>query len=982
MSDAPTLYSIPPGAPFLDDLARGLLAMAEGDPGRLSAMTVLLPTRRACRALAEAFLRRSAGRAMLLPTLRPLGDGDEDELLVEAFEDPLALDLPPAPSPARRQLLLAELVRGSGVMGRLDAARALGLAGDLARLLDLLAREDRSLEDLRDLVPDEFADHWRQTLAFLQILDAPWRGLLDAEGAMEGVARRNAMIRRRAEAWRRAPPDAPVIAAGSTGSIPATAELLDVVARLPKGAVVLPGLDAELDPESWAALGEGHHQGGLKQLLARLEVDRDAVRPWPWSLAPTAAAGHRAHLLREAMRPAETSQAWRALPALPAEAVDGFERHVCLSSREEAEIIALRLRETLERPGATAALVTPDRELARRVVVLLRRWGVEIDDSAGLPLARTPVGVFLRLVAEAMAAAFAPVPLLALMKHPLFRAGMTPARARARARGLELRALRGSRPAAGLRGLRDLLRDDDGATRALHPLLDRLEAAAAPYQALVQAGQARFEDLAEAHFAAAEALSRDENARPLLWDGRAGEAAGDLAYEIGEAAPGLRPVEAAGHPAMFAELMAGRVVRPTHGRHPRLHIWGPLEARLQAVDMLVLSGLNEGVWPAEAEVDPWLSRPMRARAGLPSPERRIGLAAHDFVQAASAPHVVLTRAQKVEGTETVPSRWLTRLDVVAAGAGLTAWGAPIPGWEAWREDLSAPTRYAPTPPPAPRPPLAARPRSLSATQIETWMRDPYAIYARHILGLRALDEIDADAGAADRGSAIHAALEAFTRDYPDDVPDDALARLLEHGRTAFGDLLRRPGIRAFWWPRFERVAEWFIAHERGHRAEARPLGNEAEGRLVLPGPGGDFTLVARADRIDRASDGGLIVIDYKTGQPPGEREVAQGFAPQLPLEAAIARAGGFDGVPAGRVDGLAYWQLGGGQPAGRVRTLKLDAEDAAEAARAGLAGLVVAFDDPETPYRARPRPRAAPRFSDYGHLARLAEWGGVAEGGE
>ncbi len=981
MAETPRIHSIPAGAPFLEALARGLLAMAAGDGEALARTTVLLPTRRACRALGETFLRLGEGRAILLPAMRPLGDADEDEVLLDARDEGEALALPPAPTATRRVLLLGELVRASAVMGRLDAARALGLGRELARLLDSLEREDRSLDDLADLVPDEFARHWQRTLAFLRILDRPWRNLLAAEGAMDALARRNAILRLEAERWRRAPPVDPVVAAGSTGSIPATAELLSVVAHLPRGAVVLPGLDREIDEESWQAIPEGHHQAGLKQLLERLGVARDEVAPWPWVETTSPARAARAELLREALRPAETSQAWRALDRLSATGLDGLERHDCAGPREEAEIVALRLRETVERPGATAALVTPDRELARRVVVILRRWGVEIDDSAGIPLGRTPPGVFLRLVAEALTADFTPIALLAVLKHPLLRAGTTPARVRGRSRRLELLALRGPRPAAGIAGLRALVAEDREAP-ALLALLDLLDEASRPFRALERAGLASLDDLVRAHVGAAESLSHDETGRPVLWDGEAGEAAANLAHEIAAAAAGLRPVETASYAAMFAELLAGRVVRPAHGRHPRLHIWGPLEARLQSVDLVVLGGLNEGVWPPEAEIDPWLSRPMRARLGLASPERRIGLAAHDFVQAASAPRVVLTRAEKIEGTETVPSRWLSRLDAILSGAGLSWDRAAAGRWDAWRDALSRPAVYAPSPPPEPRPPVAARPRRLSATRIETWMRDPYAIYARYILGLVALDGIDAEAGAADRGSVIHHALDQFTRAFPDQLPADALPRLLEFGRAAFGSLLARPGIRAFWWPRFERVARWFVAHEAAYREGARPLAAEARGSLTIAGPGGDFTLTARADRIDSLADGRLAVVDYKTGMPPTAKEVAQGLAPQLPLEAAIARAGGFAEVPAAAIGTLAYWRLGGGEPAGEIRELRIDAEDAANVAREGLARLVAAFDDPDTPYRAQPRSNAAPRFSDYGHLARLSEWTSGLEEGE
>jgi ATP-dependent helicase/nuclease subunit B len=642
------------------------------------------------------------------------------------------------------------------------------------------------------------------------------------------------------------------------------------------------------------------------------------------------------------------------------------------------------MRDAMRSESATAALVTPDRALARRVAAELGRWGIAIDDSAGQPLAEMPPGAFLRLLARLAAENFAPVELLAALKHPLAAGGLTPARFRALARRLEIAVLRGPRPAPGIAGLRRTLPEKAG---ELHGFLDRLEKIAAPFAERVAAREAPFRDLLRAHVAMAEELAAtdDETGAARLWAGEAGEAAAALIAELGEAGRDLPPLAGAAYPALLESLLSGAVVRPRFGRHPRLHVWGLLEARLQHADVVILGGLNEGTWPPAAHASPWMSRPMMERFGLPLPERRIGLTAHDFAQAFAAPKVVLTRAVRAEGAPTVPSRWLLRIENLVKGGDLEATFETDDTWRRWQSLLDAPPRVEPSPRPAPTPPVEARPRRLSVTQIETWMRDPYAVYARHVLKLKALDPIDADPGVADYGVFMHAALDAFAKAHPAPVPlpADSEERLLALGRRVFGATLDRPGVWAFWWPRFERVARWFLAVEDTRREAIAASATEVEGRLVIDGPGGPFTLTAMADRVDRLKDGTLAIIDYKSGMPPRPAEVVAGFAPQLPLEAAIAEAGGFAGIPKALVSILEYWRLRGAEPAGERRAVGDDASKLATEAKAGLQNLIAVFDRAETPYEARPRPAFAPRYSDYEHLARVKEWAsGSSEGGE
>lgn len=969
------VYTIPPESAFVDTLAKGILEQAGNTPQALLEYTILLPTRRACRALRDAFLRASDGSALLLPAMRPLGDVDEDELILQDLPDGAAFDLPPVVPGMRRRLMLARLILGwESPAGPVSVDQATRLAAELERLLDQVQTERLSFDGLKSLAPETYAEHWQKVLDFLQILTDHWPAILQEEGGIDAAARRNLLLEGLAESWAASPPPGQIIAAGSTGTIPATADLLATIAGLPNGCVILPGL--MYDPSSWDAIrqDQSHPQYNLTRLLDRLGMPPEEITNWAGPVPQTP----RTALIGEVMRPAETTQAWRALGDIPAAALEGVQRIDCTDSAEEAGVIALILKQSLQTPGKTAALITPDRALARRVAAELRRWDIEIDDSAGESMAMTAPGSFLRQIAALIGSEFAPAPLLSVLKHPLAAAGMSPARLRRDARQLERMVLRGPRPGAGIAGLRAAL-----AAHAVEDitvvakLIDRLETVTAPMVEAFSSGTQPLADLLKAHLQVAEQLAATESepGAERLWGGDAGEMLSQFVSELRDAAELLKPMPPRAYAPLLDSLMTGWTVRPRFGRHPRLSILGLLEARLQHSDRVILGGLNEGVWPPDPQPDPWLSRPMREKFGLPLPERRIGLTAHDFVQSFAAPEIFLTRADKNEGQPSVPSRWLTRLDAVLRGANaeefLVSSESP---WRALRGLQNKPARPVTPSPAAPRPPLAARPRRLSVTQIETWMRDPYAIFARHILRLRPLDPIDADPGAAERGTFIHMALDRFVAEYPKTLPTDAAAQLLAFGEAAFGEALGRPTVRAFWWPRFVRIANWFLALETVRRNDLQHAASEISGQLTIEGPAGSFLLTAVADRVDKLAAGGSEIIDYKTGAVPTHGDVNLGFSPQLALEAAIHQAGGFNGLSAGPVTGLAYWRLSGGETPGKQHLLPGDPAALADAALAGLRDLVATFDNPETPYEATPRPEWAPRFNDYAHLARIREW--------
>ena len=974
--------TIPAGVPFVDALATGLIAEASdeeagGDALALADMLVLLPNRRACRSLRDAFWRAGGGKALALPTIQPIGDLDPDDLLIDVDSE---LDLPPAIGGLRRRLLLTRLLVARG--WRSDQAGR--LADDLAGLLDELQTERVDLVALDGLTPESFAEHWRQSALLLQIISRFWPAVLADEQALDPAERRHRILTAIAERWAAEPPAKRIIAAGSTGTIPATRELLEVIAGLPEGEVVLPGLEHDLDEASWKGLGPEHPQYGLKQLLDALAFPRDEVLLWPSVDAMATAA--RRDLLSGMMRPSGIEADWSDGPPIEDEALSGLTLATFPDPATEATAIALRLRAALLQEDRTATLITPDRALARRVAIELKRFGIRIDDSAGVPLDQTAPGSFLLLTAKLIIEGVRPVALLAVLKHPLMRAGLEVDVARQRARALDRLCLRGPAIIGGfariIGELNDRRRrqagdqDDAGMEEELLTLrdwIDSLSRLAMPFAALAEHEEIPLGELIRAHLNVTEALAMVDGSPEALWAKESGEAAAALFRELLDAAEADDVIPPAAYPGLIAQLMTARLVRPNRPAHPRLTILGQLEARLQRADLTILAGLNEGVWPRAEEPGPWLNPSMRDGLGLPPLERRVGQAAHDFVQAAAGGEVVLSRAEKdLGGTPTVPSRWLTRLEALLAAKGIDREQVEeSEDWQAWVERLDLPSgRASPEPRPAPKPALHTRPRTLSVSDIGLWMRNPYGLYARRILRLKPLEPLEADPGASDRGQIVHKALERFVKTHPGPLPDDASMQLRRFGLEAFERYANRPQVRAIWWPRFERMAAWVLEAEAGLRSNLDRVFAEIEGDLVVEAPGGPFRLTARADRLERRHDGGVVIVDYKTGSPPSGKDMKHGLSPQLPLEAAIFQKGGFTDLEFGTLAGLQFWQLSGNEAGGKACPASVELADGA---LEGLATLVAHYDQLSTAYPASYRPPTA-RREDYDHLARLGEW--------
>jgi ATP-dependent helicase/nuclease subunit B len=990
----PRWFSIPAHRPFVEDLARGLLdALAPLGPEALPAATVLTPTRRGARALADAFIQcvegaGGGGKALLLPQIRPLGDLDEGEPPFEPGE--LSLDLPPAVSSRRRRFELARLVADNShlLSFQPQAGQALEMAKALAEFLDSCQIEEVVTDDgrLDGLAEGDLAQHWQVSARFLKAVLTAWPKRLEEMGLIDVSDRRVRLLNTLSDQWEQNPPQGVLVAAGSTGTAPATARLLRVIAGLPQGAVVLPGLDDGLADDAWDQIegvqGEQHPQGAMKRLLDGAKVTRADVRPW-WPEADSRGRWRR-RLINEALRPAQATADWLAqIDRLRAEAPgldpieEGLKGLSLVNARTEEEAAvacALLLREALETPGQTAAMVTPDQELARRVNARLVRWGVIPDSSAGAPLAASPAAILAQHVAGLAVDALDPVRLLAVAKHPLLRGDLDVTR------DLERYGLRGPAPRDAAQLLERLAKYPD-AKALIERVLAAAHRVAAPYVADPKAGQPAA--AARALVEALEALADPTD----LWAGSAGESLAGLLSSLITDGVALPPASAQGFADLFDRLVNEETLRTGGATHPRLRIFGAIEARMVRADRLILAGLEEGIWPRGAPIDPFLSRPMRAKLELPPPERRIGLTAHDFAQAACAPDVILVHSERRGGAPAVESRWLWRLKTLARGAGLHL--TERPDVLAWARDLDAPGPYEPIKRPAPTPPVADRPRKMAVTRVEALTRDPYAVWARDILKLFPLDRPDEPVEARARGTAIHAAFETFSLEHAGPVPANAaeifaglyLGELEKAGMPPAALARERALAR--------EAALWVAELETRRRAGAERIVVEAAGELTFDIGGRPFTVTAKADRIEPTADGLAHILDYKTGAAPSKKQVETGFSPQLTLTAAILREGGFKDIGPREPGDLTYLRVTGRKPAGveEVRAAAgVDSQEAAIKALNGLRELIERYDNPRQPYLSR----VAPQFvhdhvGDYGHLARVFEWstsGDDGEGGE
>ena len=965
-SDRPRVFACPPGADFPKVLVAGLIARSQGyPPEHLARTAVFVNTRRMHRRISRLF---DDGPARLLPKIR---------LVTDLAHDTAGRDLAPAVSPLRRRLELSQLIaRLLDKEPDLAPRSAIfDLADSLALLLGEMQDEGVSPDAIRALDVTDRSGHWQRSQMFLDIVERYFGGTGSEPPDISARQRRvtEHMIRE----WTCKPPTHPIIVAGSTGSRGSTALLMHAVAWLPQGAVVLPGFDFDLPPTVWAQLNdaltaEDHPQFRLAQIVDALGVSAQDVRQWQSDTKPPSPARNR--LISLALRPAPATDQWmQEGPAL--NGIDDATRHMSLieapSERTEAVAIALALREAAEL-GKTAALVTPDRLLTRQVTAALDRWRIIPDVSVGDPLDHSAPGRLLRQVAELFGRTLTSEALLALLKHPLVNSGPERGQHLLFTRELELRFRRNGPP---------FPRKSDILEWATKDNVDRNRQAWAIWVIQTVLGHDGIGDrtLSQHHehliaLAGALVAGPDADDASRLWQGAAGLEAHKFVMELSREAVHGGCLGASDFVTLFHAVLKRGEVRDPVRPHASIMIWGTLEARVQGAELVILGGLNDGTWPALPAPDPWLNREMRLKAGLLLPERRIGLSAHDFQQAVAAKEVILSRSVRSADAETVPSRWLNRLTNLMSGmsddgrVALEQMRGRGRAWVDLAKQLETPDHTEPEPRPSPCPPVDARPRSLSVTAISRLIRDPYAIYAEYVLRLKKIDPLRQQPDAPLRGTVLHGILEKFIRNTDISLGlDEARNKLWAITDTVLAAQAPWPAARILWRAKLARVADVFLNDEVGRQSSAQPLLLEEYGARWFQDL--DFTLKAKADRIDRTPEGQFVIYDYKTGGLPSAKQLRQ-FDKQLLLEAVMAEDGAFGALPPGRVEAVAHIGLGA-QPKFNLVTLESGATDEI---RAELLELIAQYQRRAQGYMSR-RAMTAVRFDgDYDHLARFGEW--------
>jgi ATP-dependent helicase/nuclease subunit B len=995
----PRVFNIAPGGDFLEILARNILTGFPfiGDKLKqpLSNWTILLPTRRAARQLGIILLKQSGQKATILPRIRPIGDFEDETPSFSQTELPLGI------SPVGHFLTLFSLVKKWSNENPVielakeisnSPAQTIALTNSLLQLLNQSETEEISLEKLNDVYDADLSEHRHAILSLLSTVKIELPKKLYDLNLLGPQERRSRMILMEAENIRNGNFTGPIIAAGSTGTIPATRELLKAIANHEMGAVVLPGLDNIMEEQAWTTLKPDHPQFALKKLIETIEIPRVEIP------LLSAGRGDRNFLTSELMRPTEHAHLWRDTVATGRSSIEsslvGLQLIEAPDMHIEARAIALILRNALATPSQTAALVTPSRDLAKRVKAELKRWNIEIDDTASEPLTKFGLASLAERLAEASADGFSISSLLSLLNHPDCNMGLPREELIRSVRNLEIAVFRNYGVQVGLSGLSQIferarlahknkqrahilvsnLTDDDWLQ--MHSVVQAITSILAPLlkpQTLPFAQQLKF------FFETLNACAPTHQS--MLPENIAFD---ELRAEIESHADVLPPCNFAMASTLIINIVKGGTFKNFTNQHPRLAIYGLLEARMMPADILIMGALNETKWPAQPDPGPWVNRPMRDIIGLQQPEREIGVSAHDFTQGFGYAKVYMSFSKRVEGAPLVPSRWILRMKAVLQIANLEIKPDTNVDWLKLAKEIDDPNGMRPVSKPKPKPQRETRPKRISVTEVEKLIRDPYGIYARRILKLEPLPDMARKADPTLRGTLFHEAISAWNEKQITQLSPNSLDILLAAGEDVFAPFANDPEITSFWWPRFKKMASWLVENEKEYRANVAGIHTELSGELEFEIDSEPYLLYGRADRIDILSSGLARIIDYKTGEPPSSEQVTSGLSPQLPLEAAILAQGKFGNLKPIKTEMLEYIHISGGRVAGEVKAVKpKDGSTITElSARhlAGLKSLLTDYGNPDQPYIPRVAPKTDEDELEYDHLSRFKEW--LLGGGE
>ena len=969
-SALPRVFSLPPGCDFANELITGLNErLASSPPTAMAEVQIHVGTASLRQHIIDACIARGN---TFIPRIR---------LLSDFATDPGFPDIPGPVSELVRELELTEaiteLLREDERFAPRTTAHALAVT--MTRLMNELHDRNIPPESLQQLDLGAHSSHWERSLQFINIIDRYWR----ATSIPDPNARRRMVTEALIAQWQQEPPEHPIIVAGSTGSQHTTLTFMKAVASLPQGALVLPCFDTELPADSWERLNdpatsESHPQYRFVELARTLDIDITTVPLWRQGAQSDI---YRNRLISLALRPAPVTDQWLIegpmLRGIAATA-QGFTLIEAPTPRDEACAIALRMRAAIN-DSQSIALVTPDRVLARRVKAALQRWNLVPRDSVGDPLTQTPQGRFLMQIANLMGRQASAEDIVALLKNPLTHSENGRSQHLAFVRGLEsFIRLRGPdfAPADQVRSWGQRPRPTTRAKKwlAWHQKL---------FERLAGIEPQPFKDLVCLHVKLAEQFSQGTDGRQsTMFRNRAHAAsrrAADLMAELGDNSSTLGPSSPTDYASIFFGVASRIHTREPYKAHPLLAIWNTEDVRMQRPDVVITGGLNEGSWPLILDRDIWMNRDLRLQLGLQSPERRIGMSAHDFQQAVSLPEVVLTRSVRGADEANIPTRWLSRLVGLLEGIGsegeqaLEDMRARGEKWLRLAAALDQTDRETvPAHRPFPAPPQSMRPKRLSVSEVSKLISDPYAIYARHVLDLRSLSGLTVEISPLLRGIKLHAIMHEFVQRFSGTSHQDDRQIFLEVARRHFQGTGAAPHIESFWLGQLEKVADKLVRFETRQRRISFPEELEQQGEYRFEKL--DFTLVGRLDRLDLRNDteNDFFLFDYKTGKIPAPIQIRQ-WDKQMPLLTMMVEAGVFSFGDQETVSASTFVCIDRELEIERIKRFD-DDRDLFREDWQDFQKLIALFCQGETGLMSRRVARNTRIPGPYEHLARFGEW--------
>lgn len=1018
------LYSISSDAPFLLSFARSFLQgqlfpdykLDFSNPLALSCVEIYVPTKRAARSLSQIFLDLNPQKSCFLPRIIPFSDLEATQEQLSFVQKDI-LSLPPKIEFLDRLLLLARLVRpwhkrlpdyarqlfsDSLIEVPTCSSDAIHLGRMLSDLLDEVEREGADIEKIKAIIPEDLAGWWQITREFLEIILSHWDSILAERGVISKERWRQEILKKQISLWDKAPPKCPVIALGLKSEDKFTANFLKKIASLDLGAVILPGLDRYLSDSIWQDLDNkavltnfSHPQYVLKRLLSFFEVDRDTVI---FLGEGSKEKKERERLLSMALWPVEATKDWNLVDKSFAETAL---QHVSLieapTENEEALAIALALREAIEDSSKTAALVTGDRILARRVAVQLARFGVIANSSVGEPLSETAPLNFVRLLLSAIFDDPDGLYFLSLMKHPYFHAGFSRSETRALVERFEFLFLREDFNKEQLSLKFDIkscvqffegvkasweeerLQKEGELLSKISCLLRRIEVAIKPLMVFYGAEAASIDKLSIATVSVCEELAKDMQGEHKLYEGEAGKAFvcffQELILERSEFTFSSQE-----WPSILSALLVDINITPEAYGHDRLYIWGRLEARLQTVDTVVIAGMNEGEMPKVQGSDPFMSRMMKQEISLKPPEYKIGIEAHDFSMLFGMDRVILSRSLRTGGEPTQKSRWLERLQILAGEENFAMIRKRGKKYLSYGHLLDESSLVSLAERPCPKPSVHIRPKHYSVTDLELLQNNPYAIYAKKILRLKPLSPIRREISKRALGIFFHALIARLGSVSWKGSEEALRKQFLQILEEEFSQLRLEPAVEILWYSRFYALGEDYIYWERAQASSEKFFEISS---LPLPiGDSGAF-VKGRADRIQKNIDGTVDIIDFKTGALPSKTSVYNFEKLQLLLEAILLQEGAFLIKPPVKLGKLFYIHLGTRgsleildiTEGKRKDGIALTAEELAREAWERLEDLIKYYNNPQSGYISYRISRDSSSYENaYDHLSRVKEW--------